>query len=410
MGFVAPITAQWIPQPFPTSEFLYKVRFADLQTGWILGENYLYKTTDGGASWIPHKMTTGYGQALHVLSEDVVFHANFDSVLERTTDGGASWSIVDTLQISYFDFDFISPEIGFAGGGFGSPLQPIIRKTADGGSTWTTLASSFTEMEIEGLSFTNESMGWAVSYSGLMFSSDDAGIQWSFQDTVGRTETGFNAPVRDVQFTTPDSGWAVGGLSSFNVIARTADGGSSWTFLPSRGGSWREIQMLNSYVGWVVGARYDPYVMRTINGGESWEPQTFSADSDPPLGLESIFMLDENLGWAVGGSGVYKTTNGGSSAVSVDRSPNPEEFGLAQNYPNPFNPSTVIRFRAAEPGIVTLKVYNTLGQVISILADEYLQPGSYSVEFRADGLPGGIYFYRLSTGSFSQTKRLVLVK
>ncbi len=98
--------------------------------------------------------------------------------------------------------------------------------------------------------------------------------------------------------------------------------------------------------------------------------------------------------------------------VGVAQNPNdvPAQFGLEQNYPNPFNPSTQLRFTIAELRFVTLKVYDVLGREISTLVNERKSPGTYEVQFNANSLPSGVYFYRLEAGSFVETKKLTLVR
>jgi hypothetical protein len=98
----------------------------------------------------------------------------------------------------------------------------------------------------------------------------------------------------------------------------------------------------------------------------------------------------------------------------------PTEFELYQNYPNPFNPTTTIEFYLSQYSIVSLKVYNILGQEIaSLLNNEYLEEGYNEIEFNAAHLSSGVYFYRLSATShdeesadeeFIQTRKLVLIK
>jgi hypothetical protein len=88
----------------------------------------------------------------------------------------------------------------------------------------------------------------------------------------------------------------------------------------------------------------------------------------------------------------------------------PSDFILEQNYPNPFNPSTVINFSIPAAGFVKLKVYNTLGKEVETLVNEMLSEGNYSVNFDASALSGGIYFYKLETEKFSETKKMILIK
>jgi flagellar hook assembly protein FlgD len=95
----------------------------------------------------------------------------------------------------------------------------------------------------------------------------------------------------------------------------------------------------------------------------------------------------------------------------------PNSFSLSQNYPNPFNPVTKIKFTAAVVDAkfasttnVVLKIYNILGREIKTLVNEQKPPGSYEVEFDGNKLSSGVYFYKLSTGKFSKTKKMLLIK
>ena len=88
----------------------------------------------------------------------------------------------------------------------------------------------------------------------------------------------------------------------------------------------------------------------------------------------------------------------------------PTEFELLQNYPNPFNPSTKIEFSLPEASLVTLEVFNTLGQKVRTLKNEKMAAGNYSVTFEAFDLTTGVYLYRLTAGEFSQINRMLLIK
>ncbi len=88
----------------------------------------------------------------------------------------------------------------------------------------------------------------------------------------------------------------------------------------------------------------------------------------------------------------------------------PKEFSLAQNYPNPFNPSTKIEFTVPNREMVSLTVYNVLGQVVKTLVNGQLEPGTHFVNFDAGNLASGIYFYKLKSASVDITKKMILTK
>jgi hypothetical protein len=88
----------------------------------------------------------------------------------------------------------------------------------------------------------------------------------------------------------------------------------------------------------------------------------------------------------------------------------PTEYALLQNYPNPFNPVTIIQYSVPLISKVTLKVYDVLGNEVETLVDEIKNPGNYAVQFRANNIASGVYFYRIQADNFSATKKLILIK
>ena len=88
----------------------------------------------------------------------------------------------------------------------------------------------------------------------------------------------------------------------------------------------------------------------------------------------------------------------------------PAKYELSQNYPNPFNPNTVIKFSLSVAGNVSLKVYDILGKEVTTLVNEKLQPGTYETSFNGSELTSGVYFYKLTAGDYSETKRMILIK
>jgi plastocyanin len=99
-----------------------------------------------------------------------------------------------------------------------------------------------------------------------------------------------------------------------------------------------------------------------------------------------------------------------SSDVQISNNNVPSSFNLAQNFPNPFNPSTKISFSLPQKSHVTIKIYNAIGIEIKTLVDGETDAGTHEIEFNGSNLASGIYFYRLLTPSYTDTKRLVLLK
>lgn len=88
----------------------------------------------------------------------------------------------------------------------------------------------------------------------------------------------------------------------------------------------------------------------------------------------------------------------------------PKDYKLKQNYPNPFNPTTQIKYTLAEDGIVTLTIFNTLGEKVDEVINEFQSAGSYNVKYSATNLSSGIYFYRLKSKKFSESKKMLLLR
>ena len=99
------------------------------------------------------------------------------------------------------------------------------------------------------------------------------------------------------------------------------------------------------------------------------------------------------------------------SVAEVDESGNnPNTFSLFQNYPNPFNPTTSIEYRVGSSEYVTLKVYDVLGREVATLVNEEKLPGEYEIEFDGSQLSSGIYLYKLTSGNFIETKKMIYLK
>ena len=174
------------------------------------------------------------------------------------------------------------------------------------------------------------------------------------------------------------------------------------------------------------------YIFKIKKIGPSAETnfQSDNSGSDTVISLRKSFLDSLATSFGLTGDSVQCTwraaaTNGLDTIIS---SPNlikirripvginqissliPGEFELYNNYPNPFNPGTTIKFDIAKSQFVKLAVYNMLGEQVSSLVNQNMTPGSYSVNFDASSLSSGMYFYRIESQGYSQTKRMVLVK
>lgn len=113
----------------------------------------------------------------------------------------------------------------------------------------------------------------------------------------------------------------------------------------------------------------------------------------------------------VGGNGILVADSILTGITKTDASHVlPSTFNLNQNYPNPFNPTTVIGYQLPANSFVTLEVYDVLGRKVRTLINERQTAGAHLVNFNAIDLSSGVYFYRLTSGSFVNTKTLMLIK
>jgi hypothetical protein len=101
---------------------------------------------------------------------------------------------------------------------------------------------------------------------------------------------------------------------------------------------------------------------------------------------------------------------GDDPVVEVSPEVLPSEYSLAQNYPNPFNPRTLVEYALPRDEYVVLTVFNTLGQVVATPVSGYRQAGTHTAEIDARGLPSGVYFYRLVAGTFSEVRKMALMR
>jgi hypothetical protein len=166
------------------------------------------------------------------------------------------------------------------------------------------------------------------------------------------------------------------------------------------------IYLIDTNNGFAVGSKGT--ILRTTDNGATWIQQTSGTLSN----LYCIFFIDLNNGWIVGEYGlILRTTNGGVSFVEEEQTGElPIEFSLSQNYPNPFNPSTIIKYSVPQTSHVQIKVFDVLSNELEILVNEEKPVGTYELNWNANRLSSGVYFYRIQAGSFVQTRKMILLR
>jgi photosystem II stability/assembly factor-like uncharacterized protein len=149
-------------------------------------------------------------------------------------------------------------------------------------------------------------------------------------------------------------------------------------------------------------------IYKSSNGGDNWRDQSVPKSRD----IKAIYFYNELRGFAVGDSGtILYTSNGGENPVGVKENvQGPTTCELNQNYPNPFNPTTVISFQLPARSYTTLKIYDLIGREVATIVSEELTEGNHTRQWNAERLPSGVYFYRLQTGIFTETKKLILLR
>jgi hypothetical protein len=139
------------------------------------------------------------------------------------------------------------------------------------------------------------------------------------------------------------------------------------------------------------------------------------ADGVPWSIIASDFDLDGRTDIAITSTtdSLYVLYNLGGGTVGIKSEETekiPASFSLEQNFPNPFNPSTTIQYSLPFSEKVSLKIFNLLGEEVKTLVDEYREAGKHSVQFNANNLASGIYFYKLQAGNFVETKKMILLR
>ena len=142
----------------------------------------------------------------------------------------------------------------------------------------------------------------------------------------------------------------------------------------------------------------------------SWNASWAAMDSVNGINLVFEFFRSPGSLLETGGIVKLESMNLIGVITGIEETVAPNGFRLFQNYPNPFNPSTRITYQIHETGMVTLKIYDVLGNKVTTLVNEEKIAGNYEINFNAGNLSSGLYIYQLKSGNFIQTKKMMLLK
>jgi hypothetical protein len=172
-----------------------------------------------------------------------------------------------------------------------------------------------------------------------------------------------------------------------------------------------KIESNNVILNWTTATEINNQGFKVFRDGNEIG---FVGGSGTTTELRNYSFKDENIK-----SGIYNYdlvqidfdgTSHSVGELTIEVKNIPSEFMLEQNYPNPFNPSTTIRYSIPEESFIKLSVYNSLGEKVADIEEAEKPVGYYEVNFDATALPSGIYFYTLSSGKLTATKKMLLLK
>jgi uncharacterized repeat protein (TIGR01451 family) len=175
---------------------------------------------------------------------------------------------------------------------------------------------------------------------------------------------------------------------------------------------------LNEYITFQIVLYPNGNILYQYNSQESWYPLPPSIAEDALIGIENemgtkgICYRNNGAGGPIFGSPLAVMFGPNALVLPVEEHPVhlPDNYSLAQNYPNPFNPSTTIMYSVPERSVVTIKIYNVLGEEITTLVNEEKERGWYEIKFNSNGLASGIYVCRMQAGNYVSIKKMMLLK
>ncbi len=342
-----------------------------------------YRSGDNGTTWQPmgeDLPSTVYSFAT-LPSGDLL--AGTLAGLYRSADQGATWTL------AAFPDTLIWPILSHPDGAlYVSAFDQGLFVSQDDGASWSQTTSGARTLTLDQT---------GVLYAGFLGveRTTHLGTRWLFRNDLSE-ELAVRSLVVDYQgnlFTASDRG-----------VWLSEDGGDSWGLTALEGTPmWSLVYQPN---GLLVAGGEDG-VFASNDGGERW---TALNEGLPEAAVLALGVTpDGHLLAGTRGAGLYRSRVEVEVAVAPAEAV-PEGFVLGQNYPNPFRTITRIPLTLPQHSHVSLKIYNTLGQVVATVVAEPMAPGAYTVEWQAGDLASGVYFYQAQAGERVETRKLILVR
>ncbi|HMQ99015.1 MAG TPA: YCF48-related protein [Ignavibacteria bacterium] len=408
---------------FITDNDLFNTIFSDNQKGILLGGGgFLAKTTNNGINWnqINVNVNNNFINGKFINSDKVILTGSNGLIL-RSSDSGNNWvnvSVSSNYNLSGIDFP--KPNLGFiVGNYFQFGYHGILLKSTNEGMSWATALQSNNNLFCD-IEFIDSVSGFITDQRGNLLRTTNGGNSWS---TIAFGDGNY---LSSIFFHNTLTGY----IGNADGILKTTNGGNSWQSIPinisGEHFSVSSIDFTNISTGYLVGITYHSYylksgvIFKTINGGINW--YHVSDNSTIPYlqhrGFNSIDFVNDSIGFICGDRGtLLKTSNGGFLPIGLQNVSYEilQKFSLFQNYPNPFNPQTKIKFAVpssvkGQTSNVKLIIYDLLGREVTTLVNKELKPGTYEADWDGSNYSSGVYFYKIISGDFVETKKMVLMK
>ncbi|MCI0449263.1 MAG: YCF48-related protein [Chlorobi bacterium] len=406
----------WNSQTSGTGNALNSVYFINPSTGWSVGNaGTVLTTTNGGTNWMPQPSGTSGFNEVFFLNSSWGWMVGNSGLIRVTTNGGLNW----TIQVSGTNSTLNSVHFSDAATGWAVGNEGIILKTTTGGYSLPNAPSNLTASAISGSQI---NLSWndnSIDEFGFKIERSLNIINWSVIDSVAANTTAFQNInlTSSTQYYYRTNAFNPAGNSSYsNIAVAVTFPGAPVLIAPpnnSIGISLTPLLLWNNIIG-AVNYR----LQLSIDSNFSTTIINDSTLVNPYYQIQGTLQNNSKYFWRVsvrissGWSPYSEVWNFTTAVVGVKQSSTeiPKDHKMYNNHPNPFNPVTKIKFDIPRQSFTTLTVYDIEGKEVKTLVNENLSAGKYEIDFDASSFASGVYYYRIISGSYLATKKMVLIK